>query len=233
LGAWSTILASLFTGGKDSTYATHLAEERGDRVECLVTMVSQRADSWMFHTVNIGLAEIVAKAIGKKHVAIRTLGDKERELDDLRSALKSLRVEGVVSGAIASTYQRSRVDRICDELGLKHVTPLWGRRGEALLGEMLSAGMEIVVTSVAARGLDEHWLGRVLDLQAVRELQELNERFGVDVCGDGGEFETIVLDAPWFISSLEIKKARRIWEGESGYYLIEEIESRSKDGHDA
>ena len=202
-------------------------------MECLVTMVSQRADSWMFHTVNIGLAEMVADAIGKRHLAIRTLGEKERELDDLKSALKSLRVEGVVSGAIASTYQRSRVDRICDELGLKHVAPLWGRRGEALLREMISAGMEIVVTSVAARGLDERWLGRVLDLQAVRELQELNERFGVDVCGDGGEFETIVLDAPWFKSSLEIKQARRIWEGVSGYYLIEEMEFRSKDMHDA
>ena len=215
-------LASLFTGGKDSTYATRLAAEGGDEVAHLVTMHSRRGDSWMFHTVNIHLAHMVAEAVGIDHITAATSGEKERELDDLKRALGGLDVDGVVSGAIASTYQRSRVERICDELGLEHRAPLWGRDGRGLLEEMLSAGLIVVVTAVAARGLDRRWLGRVLDARAVDELDELHRRFGVDVCGDGGEMETLVLDAPWFRSRLEITRARSVWDGVSGSYLVEE-----------
>ena len=215
-------LAALFTGGKDSTYATSLAVEGGDEVAHLVTMHSRRGDSWMFHTVNIHLAHMVAEAVGIDHITAATSGEKEEEPDDLKRALGGLDVGGVVSGAIASTYQRSRVERICDELGLEHRAPLWGRDGRGLLEEMLSAGLVIVVTAVAARGLDQRWLGRVLDAPAVEELAELHRRFGVDVCGDGGEMETLVLDAPWFRSRLEITRARSIWDGVSGSYLVEE-----------
>jgi diphthine-ammonia ligase len=215
-------LAALFTGGKDSTYATHLVAERGDRVDYLVTMVSDRTNSWMFHTTNIRLAPLVAEAMGIEHAKATTSGEKELELDDLRRALSALKVDGVVSGAIASTYQRSRVDRICKELGLRHVTPLWGKNGEELLREMLSAGLIIMVAAVAARGLDQRWLGRILDVAAVEELSELHRRFGVDVCGDGGEMETLVLDAPWFRRRLEIVKARIVWDGSSGSYVVED-----------
>jgi len=221
-------LASLFTGGKDSTYATRLAVEDGDEVAHLVTMHPRRGDSWMFHSVNIGLAETVADAMGIDAVTAATSGEKERELDDLKRTLADLDVDGVVSGAIASTYQRSRVDRICDELGLEHRAPLWGRDGRRLLEEMLSAGLVIVVAAVAARGLDRRWLGRVLDNAAVEELAELNRRFGVDVCGDGGEMETLVLDAPWFRRRLEIARARVVWDGVSGIYEVEEARLRPK-----
>jgi len=215
-------LASLFTGGKDSTYATLLVAEGGDEVAYLVTMVPMRRDSWMFHTVNIYMAGMVAEALGIDHINGATVGEKERELDDLKRTLEGLDVDGVVSGAIASTYQRSRVDRICDELGLEHRAPLWGREGRTLLEEMLSEGLVIVVTSVAARGLDPGWLGRVLDGAAVEELAELHRRFGVDICGDGGEMETLVLDAPWFRCRLEITRARSVWDGVSGTYHVEE-----------
>ncbi|MFQ6053173.1 MAG: diphthine--ammonia ligase, partial [Candidatus Bathyarchaeia archaeon] len=170
----------------------------------------------------IHLAEMVAEAVGIDHITAATSGEKERELDDLRRTLSRLDVEAVVSGAIASTYQRSRVDRICEELGLEHRAPLWGRSGEGLLGEMISAGLVIVVTAVAALGLDRPWLGRVLDAGAVEELKELNRRFGVDICGDGGEMETLVLDAPWFRRRLEITRARSVWDGTRGSYLVEE-----------
>jgi uncharacterized protein (TIGR00290 family) len=86
---------------------------------------------------------------------------------------------------------------------------------------MLSRGMVIIVTAVAAMGLDEGWLGRVLDPEAVEALRGLSERFGVDVCGEGGEMETLVLDAPWFRSRLEVLEARRVWDGVRGSYVVE------------
>jgi len=215
-------LASLFSGGKDSTYATRLAMEAGHEVECLVTVLPRSMDSWMFHTVNIRLAPLVGEAMGIRSVTAETEGDKEQEIEDLREALSRLDVDGVVTGSIASTYQRSRVDSVCSSLGLEHIAPLWGRDGHELLGEMLSTGLVIMVTAVAAMGFDERWLGRVIDEAAVEGLISLNTRYGVDVCGEGGEMETIVLDAPWFSSRLKIVEARREWDGVRGALRVEE-----------
>lgn len=223
-------LASLFSGGKDSTYATHLAAEDGNDVAYLVTMLPRRDDSWMFHTVNIRLAPMIAEALRIECVVHETGGEKERELVDLRNVLGGLDVDGLVTGAISSAYQRSRVDSICDELGLRHIAPLWGRDGLELLWEMLSVGMVIVVTAVAARGLGQDWLGRVLNSEAVGELDDLNRRFGVNVCGEGGEMETLVLDAPWFRERLEVVKAEPAWDGVRGSYLVEESRLIPKPG---
>ncbi|KYH36366.1 MAG: hypothetical protein AYL28_006650 [Candidatus Bathyarchaeota archaeon B23] len=220
-------LAALFTGGKDSTYAAHLAEGVGELLY-LVTMTPRREDSWMFHTVNIHLAPLVAEAYGVEHVSAPTSGEKERELQDLRRVLEGLDVDAVVSGAIASNYQRRRIDALCHELGLKHITPLWGRDSAELLREMLEAGLTIMVTGVAALGLDERWLGRLIDEEALRELVELNRRFGLDVCGDGGEMETLVLDAPWFRHRVEILEAEGLWDGMRGVYRISRAELRPK-----
>jgi ABC transporter with metal-binding/Fe-S-binding domain ATP-binding protein len=221
-------LASLFSGGKDSTYAAHLASLRGDEVAYLVTMRSQREDSWMFHTVNVHLAPTLARALGIESMMVETPGEKERELDDLSRALEGMDVDGIVTGAVASTYQKSRVDNICDELGLEHVAPLWGRSSPELLDEVLEARMEVIITAVAARGLDEGWLGRALNQATSEELKGLSRRYGFDVCGEGGEMETLVLDAPWFCSRLEIVRARKIWDGVRGRYLVEEARLNSK-----
>ena len=221
-------LAGLFSGGKDSCYAARLAEEEGHDVDYLVSMRSENPDSYMFHTVNIGLTELQAYAWNKEHVEARTRGIKEKELDDLKRSLKALDVEGVVSGAIASSYQKERVDRMCEELGLDHVSPLWGRERVGLLNEMLHSGMVVVFSAVAAHGLDQRWLGTKLDRQLVSRLFELRDRFGVDPCGEGGEYESLVLDAPWFRYRIEVRKAERVWDGVSGRYSVVEADLRPK-----
>lgn len=215
-------LAALFSGGKDSTYAAHLASLMGHDVVYLVTMLPARDDSWMFHTVNIGLAPLIAQAMGIESVVVDTSGEKEEELQDLKPAIAGLNVDGLVTGAIASSYQRSRIDDICSELEIEHVAPLWGRKSSELVREMIANGMTIIVTAVAAMGLNEKWLGRTLDVGALEELKSLNERYGIDVCGEGGEMETLVQDAPWFMSRLEILSASREWDGVRGSLHVEE-----------
>jgi uncharacterized protein (TIGR00290 family) len=137
-------------------------------------------------------------------------------------------VDGVVSGAVASSYQRERVDRVCGELRLEHVSPLWGRERVGLLDEMIRSGMVIVFSAVAAQGLDRGWLGARLDRQAVNRLVELRERYGVDPCGEGGEYESLVLDAPWFRYRLEVKRAEPHWDGVSGRYRVAEADLKPK-----
>jgi ABC transporter with metal-binding/Fe-S-binding domain ATP-binding protein len=214
-------LASLFSGGKDSTYASFLASREGEIVH-LVTVKPKLEDSWMFHTVNLHLVPLLAEVQGLELVTVESSGEKEAELEELKEALGALDIDGIVTGAIASSYQKERVDAICDELGLTHISPLWGRSSPELLDEVIEVGMEVLVTVVAAMGLDEHWLGRVLDQNAVGELKELSLRHGFDVCGEGGELETLVVDAPWFRKRLEITGARKEWDGVRGIYVVEE-----------
>jgi len=223
-------VAALCSGGKDSSYALWLAIKQGHEVAHIVAMIPRREDSWMFHLPNIQLIDLFAKCAGLPLIKAETSGEKEKELEDLRLVLQELDIEGVVSGAIASKYQRSRIDRICDELGLTSITPLWGREPVELLREMIDSGFEIVITSASAQGFDESWLGRKIDEETLRDLIELNRRYNVSVSGEGGEYESLVLDAPFFRKRIEIPEAERIWRGDSGYLLIRKAELKDKSG---
>jgi len=214
-------VAVLISGGKDSALALYRALRRGYNVKCLVTMIPQREDSWMFHYPNVGLTSLFAEACGLPLVKGETSGFKEKELEDLKRLLLNLDVDGIVSGAIRSVYQKSRLDRLCAEVGLESIAPLWGEDPVRLMEEMIMNGFQVIFTGVYAYGLDQRWLGRRLDRDAVKELIELNWKYGISIVGEGGEYETLVLDAPFFRKRIKILKVRMIWNGESGYLLVE------------
>jgi predicted ATP pyrophosphatase (TIGR00289 family) len=215
-------VAALCSGGKDSTFALWLAMKQGHEIERLVAMIPKREDSFMFHYPNIHLVDLFAECAGLPLLKAETSGVKEEELDDLERALRGLEIEGVVSGAIASEYQKSRIDSICEKLGLASIAPLWGREPIELLSEMLNAAFDIIITSVAAQGFDESWLGRKIDKGVLYDLVELNQRYGVSICGEGGEFESLVIDAPFFKKRIEVVEAEHIWRGTNGYLLIKQ-----------
>ena len=213
-------VAALCSGGKDSSYALWLSMQRGHDVAHIVAMIPHREDSWMFHFPNIKLIDLFAECAGLHLVKAETSGERGKELVDLRQVLRGLDVEGVVSGAIASNYQKNNIDKICEELGLVSLAPLWGREPVELIREMLQAGFEIIITSAAAQGLDENWLGRKLDEKALQDLIKLREKYGVNPSGEGGEYESLVFDAPFFKSKIEVAEAEKTWRGTSGYYLV-------------
>jgi len=213
-------VAVLATGGKDSTLALFRVLKMGFEVECLVSMIPLREDSWMFHYPNIHLVDLFAEAVGFKLVKAETSGVKEEEVLDLERLVEKLDVEGVVSGAIASTYQKTRIEDICRHLGLEFVAPLWGENPLGILGEILDLKFEAIVTGVYAHGFDKEWLGRKIDEVAVADLVELNAQYGVSVVGEGGEYETLVLDGPLFKKRISITESDRVWKGESGHLLI-------------
>ncbi len=215
-------LAGLFSGGKDSTYSVHLVGRGGHEVSILACIRPARADSYLFHGVNIDMVPFAAEAQGKPLALAPSSGEKEKEVEDLKRLIELLRVDGVVSGAIASSYQRDRVDAVCRSLGITHVSPLWGRHPAEILANEIKAGMEIVMTHVAAAGLDKSWLGRRIDKRAAEELGRLSSRYGLNVCGEGGEYETLVVDAPWFIKRIETVRTEVVWEGTSGTFMIHE-----------
>ncbi len=153
-----------------------------------------------------------------------TEGEKEKELEDLKLALENARqqynIEGLVNGAIYSNYQRRRVENICTELNIGCLSPLWKQRPKDMLLEMLDHGFLIIMSAVAAGGLDPEWLGKELNRDAVEELSTLHETCYVCTGGEGGEFETLVLDSPLFKKRLKILDAEPIWDGAAGVYKI-------------
>ncbi len=223
-------VAVLFSGGKDSTYSVYVAREMGLNVRFLVTLFPEREDSWMFHYPTVKVTSFQAEAMGIHHLTGATRGEKERELEDLKRLLKSIRgeVEGVVSGAIESFYQKSRIDRVCSSLGLKSIAPLWHRDPETLLREEINRGFKILITGVFAQGFSEDWLGRTVDNQCVDELKKLNRKFGVHLCGEGGEYETLVVDSPLFRRKLRVLEFKKHWRGNHGLIEILRVSLEEK-----
>lgn len=215
-------LAALYSGGKDSNYALYLAQQAGHAVETLVTLLPQEA-SWMYHVPNVRWTRLQAEALGIPQVVEEAGAGEVAELEALERALERAAVEGVVAGAVASDYQYARVGEVCERLGLGVYAPLWRKDPARLLTEYVEAGFAILVVAVSAEGMQADWLGRRLDAQACSDLAALHERYGVHPIGEGGEFETMVLDGPNFASRLQVRRAKKVWEGTSGVLEIEDV----------
>ena len=225
-------LAAVFSGGKDSTFSVYKSMKEGHEIKYLITISPKRADSYMFHVPDIGWTHLQAEAMGIEQIFKEVSGEKEIEVEELKDVFSSIKseVNGIVSGAIASSYQKSRIDRICAELGLKSVAPIWGVDQEKYIRELLENGLKSIFTGVAAEGLDKEWLGRELDNDAIGKLVELHEKYGINVAGEGGEYESFVLDSPIFKKRVVINDAERVWDdkGKNGYLLIKDAALKNK-----
>ncbi|MFB6267731.1 MAG: diphthine--ammonia ligase [Halodesulfurarchaeum sp.] len=227
-GQW----VSLFSGGKDSSWALYRALEEGLPVGRLLT-VHPTPDSYLYHVPATDLASLAAESIniplmeveeteGTGHDA-SSRGDAElqvleRALADLDTDLAG-GLAGVIAGAVESEYQTGRIRSMCERLGVDLYAPLWRRDPVALGESMIAAGFDIRIIQVAAAGLERSWLGRRLDRQALDDLQELSERYGVHVLGEGGEFETLVVDGPHMDRAIRFD-ADPVWEGNRGHLDI-------------
>ena len=216
-------LGVLFSGGKDSVFALHLAAEK-EEVSCLITLISENKESFMFHTPNIGITALQAEAMGLPIVQKATEGKPEDELADLKQAIvqakQDYEIEGIVSGAIESVYQSVRIQRICSQLDVWCFNPLWKRNQEEHLHDILTKGYDVIISGIFAYPLDETWLGKHLDKEIASKLLRLETDFGVSPSGEGGEIETTVLDAPLFKKRIEILASTFEARGNSGVLRI-------------
>jgi len=216
-------LGVLCSGGKDSLFACMMAMER-EEVACLIALRPRNEESYMFHTPNVSLVPLQAEAAELPLVEMPTEGVEEEELEDLKAALvcarKKHRIEGVVTGAILSVYQAARVQRICNTLGLWCFNPLWYTDQESYLDSLIGNGFRVIISGVFSEPFDEKWLGRPLDRTSVVLLNQYRERYGITLTGEGGEYETFVLDAPFFKKSIEITEALSEYHNYRGFYRI-------------
>ena len=189
--------AALTSGGKDSILSCQRAIDSGKDVRYLVTARPKNCDSYMFHSANLDVVPVIADVSGREYVEILTDGEKEAELADLEEGLAALDIKGVIAGAVASQYQADRVKAITDRLGIELFTPLWHMDTEALLFEVAQR-MDARIIVTAAEGLDESFLGARFDDQLISRLKAVAKTSRINLAGEGGEYESITLNAPFF-----------------------------------
>jgi ABC transporter with metal-binding/Fe-S-binding domain ATP-binding protein len=203
-------LGVLFSGGKDSTYAAYLAKKAGHELSCLITISSTNKESYMFHTPSIELTQIQAKAMEIALIKKETSGIKEEELKDLEKAIyrakRDYQIQGVVTGAVESVYQATRIQTICNKLDLECFNPLWQKDQIDLLNELIKNKFEVILSGVFAYPFDQKWLGRKIDEKFIEKIKELKEKYKINPAGEGGEYESLVLNCPLFKKAIKIKE---------------------------
>ena len=220
-------LASLFSGGKDSTYAIYKARQEGHDIECLVSLFPKSEESHLLHYPNMAITSVQAKAMKIPQIsALTETSDPNAELNELQNLLekakKNFGIDGIVHGGLFSDYQRIRFEKIGNNLDLKIVSPLWHIDQKNYMRELLESKFKFVITSVTSAGLDQTWLGKEITMQDVEQLEKLSVKYGFNLAFEGGEAETFVIDCPLFYSPVRILHANKVWDGYRGRFEITE-----------
>ncbi len=203
--------ASLTSGGKDSILSCQKAIDSGKVVRYMVTARPKNHDSYMFHSANLDAVPVIARVAGMEYVEVETQGDKEEELQDLEEGLAALDIEGVIAGAVGSRYQAERIRGIADRLGLALFIPLWHLDPEILLHEVAQR-LDAMIVVTAAEGLDAGFLGARFNDDLIRRLKRVEATHRIHLAGEGGEYESLVLNAPFYsrpvtYSTTEVRSA--------------------------
>ena len=213
----------LFSGGKDSTLALSKAMKE-HKVVCLISIISKNEESFMFHVPNIQLTKMQAEAMEIPSISFETEGKKEEELKDLEKAInkanEKYKFQGIVTGAVKSKYQSSRIEKICKKLNLQCLNPLWMKDEIELLKEAVDSGIKAIISGVFAYPLEKEMLGKPIENDMINKLALLKEKYSINPAGEGGELETTVLDAPFFKKRIEPVETEIKYENYSGVFLI-------------
>lgn len=218
--------AILFSGGKDSCLALHMAKKQGYEVKYLLSIIPENFDSFMFHKPYLNLLKKQAEMLGllDKLIIVKSKGEEEKELNELKILIKSVqkRVDLIVVGGIASSYQGNRIKSLCDEFGFEFYAPLWDYSGKRVWKELFEKDFRVILTKIACEGLGREWLGKTIDKNNFKDLKKLSERYKFRIDFEGGEAESAVLYMPEFKNEIKIQFKTKS-EG-SHRHFIEKLE---------
>jgi uncharacterized protein (TIGR00290 family) len=207
---------SSWSGGKDSCFACYKAMLEGYSISRLVNFVSREYKRVSFHGTEPELIQLQAKTIGIPLLQKETTkGGYEREFKEAIQSLTGNGIKGMVFGDIFLEGNRSWVERVCSEMGIEAVEPLWGRRSEDILSEFVDAGFEAVIVGAQSKFVGQEWIGRQVDKDFMKYLKDKK----IDVCGENGEYHTLVINGPIFDKRIEITKSRTI--SRNGYWFLD------------
>jgi diphthine-ammonia ligase len=216
-----------WSGGKDSAYAYYLAKQQGHQVLSLLTMMMSEEKS-NFHMIPTDIIDAQTKAIGVPLLKKTTSEDTyENDFKAVLAEFKNRGAEGLVTGDIyeVAGHEEGWLDRVCREVGLKPVKPLWMGDTKQIYLDYLKTGLKATVVRTN-RELSLDWLGRVLDRQFYDDILKLE---GVDPCGEGGEYHTVITDGPDFKQKVElVETEKKRLDNGFGYLEIKQFKVTPK-----
>lgn len=215
------IIAS-WSGGKDSCFACHKALAEGHEVSYLVNFISREFRRVSFHGTRAHLISRQAQAIGIPLVQYTVPPDMSLYEQTFKKAVSSLKrngIEGMVFGDIYLQEHKDWIERVCGELGITPLLPLWGMAPERILSDFIEAGFEAVIVSARSDIFDKKWLGQRIDHTSLLGLKKLAEEKGLDVCGEQGEYHTLVVAGPLFRKRLQVTHGDRVQR--NGYWFLD------------
>lgn len=217
----------LFSGGKDSNLSMFLVKDKYN-ISCLLSIVPTSNDSYMYQKPDLKILKAQADCLNLPLLTQKSKSIKEAELKDLeqliKNGIKKYNITGVVCGALFSNYQRERVLKICNKLKIELHSPLWQMDQEKEIELLLNNNFKFMICKIAALGLDEKYLGKVISKEDLSDFKKLNKKYGFNIAGEGGEYETVVIDSPMFNKKIEILDYKIIMENDfTGFLEIKKI----------
>ena len=222
-------LACLFSGGKDSTYAIHLAKKQGHDVVCLLSIFPKSEESHLLHHPNLKWTRLQSESMKIPQLTIYSNSDET--VDELivmekllQNAKDEFKIEGLVHGGIKSKFQKEKFESLCVKLNLISLAPLWNTEPKKYMNDLLDSNFHFLMITVSSDGLDEEWLGKLILKSDIEILNNLSEKFGFNLNFEGGESETFVLDCPLFSNPIQINQFAKNWDGYRGRFEIVDAE---------
>ena len=222
-------LACLFSGGKDSTYAIHLAKKQGHEILCLVSIFAKSEESHLLHHPNLTWTKLQSISMNIPQITIYS--DSDETSDELiimekllQNAKDKFQIEGLVHGGIKSKFQKEKFETLCKKLDLVSIAPLWEMEPKKYMNELLDSDFHFMMITVSSNGLDEQWLGKSITKPDLELLNNLSDKFEFNLNFEGGEAETFVIDCPLFSNPIKINQFIKNWDGYRGRFEIVDAE---------
>ncbi|MCX5697830.1 MAG: diphthine--ammonia ligase [Candidatus Omnitrophica bacterium] len=194
-----------WSGGKDSCLACYRAIKQGYKIKLLLNFISRESKRGCFHGLEGALLKFQAERIGIPLVQKEVSPDMKKYEEEFKAAVNELKgsdkdISAMVFGDIYLLEHQSWVERVCNELRVTAVEPLWNLDPEEIIRDFIASGFKAIIVSCKADVMGREFIGRQIDMELVKELKKI----GVCPCGEKGEFHTLVVDGPIFDRPIEI-----------------------------
>ena len=222
-------LACLFSGGKDSTYAIHLAKQQGHDVVCLLSIFPKSEESHLLHHPNLKWTKLQSISMKIPQLIISSNSDETNDelivMEKLlQTAKDEFKIDGLVHGGIKSKFQKEKFETLCTKLNLVSIAPLWNTEPKQYMNKLVDSNFNFLMITVSSDGLDEQWLGKIILKSDIELLTNLSDKFEFNLNFEGGEAETFVIDCPLFSHSIKINQFTKNWDGYRGRFEIVDAE---------
>ncbi len=212
---------SSWSGGKDSCLACYKAIRQGYKVEFLLNFISREYKRCCFHGTTAELLQLQAESVGIPLAQKEVTADMQKYEEEFKEAVLALKEKGVnkmVFGDIFLLDRINWVERVCKEIDITPVMPLWNNSPESIIEEFIDSGFKALVVSCQADKFGKDFIGRYIDKKMINELKSKN----ICPCGENGEFHTLVIDGPLFKRGIKILESEAVLkEGFWKYWFLD------------